>query len=101
MITRTENPQIDEIEADALEILSDAEIAAELAKEDRWEQKQTQLKLAKPCPFCGGEASYSADGLTHCIGCRNANCAVQPELTLYLSFSTVLTLVKGWNLRAA
>lgn len=99
MISRIENTE--SVESPETAELSVSELLAEQEKEARWEQSQQQLKLAKPCPFCGREAMYSADGLTHSIGCRNANCAVQPDLTLYLSFSNVLTLVKGWNLRAA
>lgn len=93
--------QIETVEIPETVELTAAEIAAELRKEELWNRNQVQLKLAKPCPFCGGEAGYCADGLTHSLGCRNEDCAVQPEITMYLSLSTVLKLVQGWNTRAA
>lgn len=80
------------------EILNSPELFNKLLEEDELKvigDRAMDEKL-KPCPFCGGEATYikKINDIKSYIGCSNASCIAEP-----FSFLVDEAAIKAWNRR--
>ena len=67
-----------------LKRLKERKEARRIADEEYKQHKQEFLRTAKPCPFCGGEASWIRDHdeySTESIGCKSCDFFVLEEKT--------------------
>ncbi|WP_422047345.1 Lar family restriction alleviation protein [Rosenbergiella nectarea] len=49
-----------------------------------------------PCPFCGGDAELSIDGLGVFAGCKSKDCWINPITDTY---DTKREAIRAWNRR--
>lgn len=66
------------------------------------DHKEHTSKCLRPCPFCGGAASYVYGDMNtslHHIECYNEDCKIQPG-TYYFEWDEKDEYIEAWNKRA-
>lgn len=81
--------------------LAGANAETELYQEQAARLVAFSVREIKVCPFCGQKARFSRDGVCHRIGCKNADCPVQPVVEMDLKNSRLSEVLTAWNTRAA
>ena len=51
----------------------------------------------KPCPFCGGEATFISDHRGEDIACQNDGCCTNPSTSDF--YDTYEEAIEAWNTR--